>query len=463
MSELLLFLFKANASLLLFCAAYYLLLRRLTFYVLNRVFLLVGILFSSIYPFIDFSVFFNREPIVISIGTFTPAIEEVVEHVSTFNYEMVLFLIFWLGVGFMTLRLFIRFLSLYRVHRGSVGGYVNNFPVRILHQNIGPFSFGKNIYINPLMHHSDELEAVLAHESIHVKQWHTVDILLAEFNVVLYWFNPGVWLMRKAVKENIEFITDKQVLKKGADRKTYQYSMLRAASRIQATILTNHFNLINIKQRIIMMNRKHSSVYQLMRYMFILPGVFTIVLIFSVVKATIALPEIKSLSLNKEVSVLNVPFNVLPEPLNTKGVDFIKKQKTDNENKYLSKDSVSQIPNVNITIRPIDTALDLSHEVKSRNTENGRISFVSLDDVGNLNESSVKLIFDDQEKKIKAVIDRTSETSFKSNTGSPKFFINGKNVPAEMVDALKSSDVHWVQMKKGDLDGYAEMHVYTKS
>jgi bla regulator protein BlaR1 len=64
------------------------------------------------------------------------------------------------------------------------------------------------------------------HEQVHVNQWHTIDILLAELSSIFYWFNPGIWLMKKAVRENIEFITDRKILNKGIDSKTYQYSLV---------------------------------------------------------------------------------------------------------------------------------------------------------------------------------------------------------------------------------------------
>lgn len=50
MPALFVFLLKVNIALLLFCAGYYLVLRPLTFYTLNRIYLLAAIIFASIYP-----------------------------------------------------------------------------------------------------------------------------------------------------------------------------------------------------------------------------------------------------------------------------------------------------------------------------------------------------------------------------------------------------------------------------
>jgi bla regulator protein BlaR1 len=57
MPALFVFLFKVNIALLLFCAGYYLVLRHLTFYTLNRAYLMVAIVFATLYPKIDLSDF----------------------------------------------------------------------------------------------------------------------------------------------------------------------------------------------------------------------------------------------------------------------------------------------------------------------------------------------------------------------------------------------------------------------
>jgi hypothetical protein len=119
-----------------------------------------------------------------------------------------------------------------------------------------------------------------------VTEWHTLDILLAEISVIFYWFNPGVWLMKKAVRENIEFITDRKILQKGMDSKAYQYSLLNVSVAATASAgITNHFNFSTLKKRIKMMNTKRSSNVTLTRYAFLLPTVLICLFVFSVSKA----------------------------------------------------------------------------------------------------------------------------------------------------------------------------------
>ena len=288
MPEFFIFLLKVNAALILFCLAYYLILRKLTFYTLNRFFLLAGIVFSSLYPFFDPMVFLAEneavlKPITAALPTFYIAAADV----AGLDYWLIARVVFWTGVLLMSCRMLIRFYSLYQVHQRSVPGKISAYDVRFLEGNISTFSFWRNIYLNPQLHQPTELNAILEHEQVHVKEWHTIDILLAELTTVFYWFNPGVWYMRKAIKENVEFITDQQILKKGIDRKAYQYSMIHTVSAGTPSVLMNNFNITGIKRRIIMMNSRKSSGVQLIRYVFLLPVLLVLTSAFTLFKTEI--------------------------------------------------------------------------------------------------------------------------------------------------------------------------------
>ena len=281
MPELILILFKINLVLLLFAAVYHLVLGRLTFYTINRAFLIIGIVFSTIYPFINLTDFFSRQQQVMA-----PKIDmnAFIRNNAVIDYWNVLVVLFYIGVAFMAIRLMIQFVSLYRVHRSSKPGIIKNLQVRILDGQVSPFSFWQTVYVNPSIHSTHELDTILAHEQIHVKEWHTLDIILAEVSVVFYWFNPGVWLMKKAIKENIEFITDARIVKKGIDKKAYQYSLLGVGSLKSSASLVNNFNLSDLKRRIKMMNAKRSSPKKLAIYALILPILLITTLAFTINK-----------------------------------------------------------------------------------------------------------------------------------------------------------------------------------
>ncbi|MCO5946945.1 M56 family metallopeptidase [Mucilaginibacter flavidus] len=288
MPALFVFLLKVNVALLLFCAGYYLVIRHLTFYTLNRIYLVAAILFATVYPKINLSDFWQHhqqiaKPVQVVIFNWQAPAKALVSPLP--NYWLWAEVTLWAGVIFLAIRLFIQLYSLYRLYRSSTAAKIYNHDVRIIKGSSGPFSFWKSIFINPANHEPADLHSILLHEQVHVSELHTLDVLLAELSTVFYWFNPGVWLMKKAVRENIEFITDRKILNNGADTKQYQYSLVNVSFGAAPQGIVNHFNISTIKKRIIMMNAKRSSKYNLTRYAFLVPAVVALLLIFSISKA----------------------------------------------------------------------------------------------------------------------------------------------------------------------------------
>lgn len=264
---MLLFLLKANIALTLFYLAYRFGLRRLTFYTLNRAFLLLAIICAAVCPFINPETLFRQNH---------PLPNAAVLYVINFNdlrqpatpwINVVLIYIFWAGVIVMTLRMLLQLSSLWALHRTTSKDKLFDQQIRVTDKSLQPFSFLQNIYINPDMHNPAELSAIMRHEQVHVRQWHSLDVLLGELNKIFYWFNPGAWLISTAIRENLEFITDRYMLRQGTDVKAYQYSLLKVSGIPYATAIANNFNFSHLKQRIMMMNKQRSSKYNLVRYL----------------------------------------------------------------------------------------------------------------------------------------------------------------------------------------------------
>jgi TonB-dependent SusC/RagA subfamily outer membrane receptor len=268
MSELFIYLIKANIALCLFYLAYRLGLRRLTFYTLNRFFLLTGIVFSSLFPLVDVNDFFNRnEKLAQQVVTYVPDLAAwKPEQAEVFTVWTFLAWVFWAGVAVMFLRLVVQLVSLFFLHRKTGTVEIQQRPVRVMNKAINPFSFFRHIYINPSLHSPEELQAILQHESIHVKEWHSADVLMGEVNNIFYWFNPGAWLMKTAIKENLEFLTDRKMLRTGVDKKSYQYSLVQVNAAQYAAGIANNFNFSHLKNRIKMMNKQKSSRLHVYRY-----------------------------------------------------------------------------------------------------------------------------------------------------------------------------------------------------
>lgn len=344
MPTFIIYLIKANIALTLFYSAYRFGLRRLTFYTLNRFFLLFGIAFSAIFPLINPDTFFRRhEQLADAVTYYAPdwnSIQQIVH--PQFTIWNIVQYVFWAGVAAMVVRLSLQLISLFSIHIKTMEGRLYNEKVRLMHNRINPFSFFKNIYINPSLHSPEELENILRHEKIHIKGWHTLDVLCGEINHIFYWFNPGAWLLKTAIRENLEFITDRKVLQSGADTKTYQYSLIHVGAFPYAVPVTNNFNFSHLKKRIIMMNKKKSRSYHLLRYLLLLPLISVAALVINSSRAeSISTQNYNAGSISPSDSIPARPMieNTFPVSYNT----FIKRNPSVKSMAW-SRDSASYIP-----------------------------------------------------------------------------------------------------------------------
>lgn len=77
-----------------------------------------------------------------------------------------------------------------------------------------PCSFGNTIFINPEKYEWETYNQILQHEKVHIRQRHTVDIIIAELMLIFQWFNPFAWIYRREMESNLEFLTDDELTQK---------------------------------------------------------------------------------------------------------------------------------------------------------------------------------------------------------------------------------------------------------
>ena len=193
---------------------------------------------------------------------------------SNLNLSKILWILYGIGVGVFLLTFIIQFtIILFTRFRLQ---YIQDGRYRIYEMttDTAPFSFCHWIFINPSIYEYETYEQILEHEKIHVNQAHYLDKILAEFMVMVFWFNPFVWLMRREITNNLEFLADETMLKKGTERESYQMSLLKVSVPQTALSLTTNYNQSILKTRIVMMNKKKSSASSSWKYLFILPLFF---------------------------------------------------------------------------------------------------------------------------------------------------------------------------------------------
>lgn len=179
----------------------------------------------------------------------------------------------WLaGTIVMGLRFAWQLASIWRLAASTQVRRIGGRTVHVLTKTSSPFSFFGWIFVDPTALTDEQLSEVLAHEATHVRQMHSVDVLLSEFAAVVWWFNPFVWLLKNEVRINLEYLADEHVLAEGNARKAYQYHLLGLACPYKnGGQLANNFNVLPLKKRIAMMNKRRTREIGKGKYLLFIP------------------------------------------------------------------------------------------------------------------------------------------------------------------------------------------------
>jgi beta-lactamase regulating signal transducer with metallopeptidase domain len=295
MEQFFIYMLQVNISLMVACLVYYFLLRNLTFFKLNRYYLIASIVLSAIVPYAVQQISFTDPSISGTINAYAPNWQAVQHNIKTvsinpqYTWKDLLLIAYWIGVASMASLFIIQIWSLFKIHKLAKNSEINP-DIFISTASIHPFSFLKNIYINPSKHSDEDIDTIIHHERIHTNGWHSLDLILAEVNKIFFWFNPGAWFMKLAITENLEFIADQLVLQKGNDKKQYQYQLLKALvnKNVLNNSIANQFSFIQLKNRIKMMNKKNSAAYNRLRYALTIPMLAVVSLLFANKTAEVA-------------------------------------------------------------------------------------------------------------------------------------------------------------------------------
>ncbi len=224
---------------------------------------------------------------------------------------------FWLaviylfGVAILLIKLIGEIVStLWRVHRHDDKIEDDGAIIVNMSGSVAPCSFFRYIFINPASYDYDTYEQILAHEKIHVDKKHTLDLLLSELAVVLLWFNPFVWMLRKEVEKNIEYQTDGILVDASSEvKESYQLNLVRIACDTQPLAITTNYNQSLIKQRILKMNNKQSNKHSYWKYAFVAPLIFALVVVLNKPNVSYAQesPEQNALKLSEGAVGLDQP------------------------------------------------------------------------------------------------------------------------------------------------------------
>lgn len=269
-----------SSGFLLLC--YMLFLRKEKYHQLNRFYLLFSLAFSSLLPFIKFSV--PVQPLMPNTQSFLTTVTEA----PAIPFGMILY------VTGLVLFFILFILRLFKVLKQIIGKHyieMNGLKVIDNPEQKVPFSFFHYVVVDSTTFKLDELDLVLRHEAAHAQQWHTLDILFVELLGVICWFNPFVWAYKSALKSQHEYAADAAVIHSKVPRNDYFDLILKQIRHQNRLAPVHSFSATAVKSRIRMMMATVHGRHRWMRYLSVIPVLVLLVVSNSLLASSKNVPS----------------------------------------------------------------------------------------------------------------------------------------------------------------------------
>lgn len=409
---------KINVAIALFYAFYRLFFYKDTFFTWRRTALLCFFAVSAIVPLFNIQTWIEQqEPmaamadlyatVVLPELTLTPQPETDWKQLLADGIGIV----YWLVVALLTARFLVQLTGIIRLGRRCPTQKIDDTTVHLLPRPEGPFSFFRWIFVYPNAHTDEELHEILTHERTHARQWHSIDVMIGELACIVCWFNPFAWLMKREIRTNLEYMADEKVLETGHDSRTYQYHLLGLSHHKAAATIYNSFNVLPLKKRITMMNKRRTRAIGRTKYLMFLP-LAALLMIVSNIEAVARATQKITAEVMEAVTPAETP-EVQPQPEN---IAPLPKQEPDNI-------APSSQPEMNVAPIP-------QQEKSKKVTYKGKI----VDDEAGNPISDVKIIVDHKYQSItKSTVNAQGEFRIETSPEASILFEHTKSDGSKLV------------------------------
>ena len=455
MGIFLIYILKSAVCLSLFYLFYRLLLSKETFHRFNRIALL-GILFLSLLiPFIEVTTTHQSELnqtmltveqllMMAEAGAMEPAGMEIVQPEElSISWVQVLLLFYLAGIVFFACR---NFYSLSRllllIKSGKRERLEGGIRLIVLEREVAPFSWMRYIVISRKDLEEDGRE-ILIHEMAHIRNRHSIDLLITDVCLFFQWFNPGIWLLKQELQNIHEYEADETVINEGIDAKEYQLLLIKKAVGTRLYSMANSFNHSKLKKRITMMLKEKSNPWARLKYLYVLPLAAIAVTAFARPEISEKADEISAVKVNDLAAILEARNE---ENVVEASVADTAKNKVVVVGKVMSKDSVFIVKGEKTTSISVSGA-SLSNEktpliiINGKESDRAVVDALDPSRIENIsvlkNENAVK-IYGEKAKDGAMIIQlKSTEVQMFSNKDAI-----GANVKMRL-DALNSGDKNW--------------------
>ena len=279
MNELILYIIKSTLYISVFQSFYLLVMRKTTFFRLNRIVFIAGTFISLALPFVKI-----RMPVESAVISPIALIEEAISsepmtlpaamvgaEVAVNWPRLIISAILVSGAVISLIVTGISYIRMSRMIRSVKAVMVDGIPVKIIEEEIPSFSWGRHIVIG--RKDLEENPAILTHERMHVRCGHSFDLMAYTIVTTLQWFNPLVWIARTELKMLHEYEADELTINKGIDATQYQLLLVKKAVGAKRFQLANGFNHSKLKNRITMMHKNKTNKWMRLAYFLCIPAI----------------------------------------------------------------------------------------------------------------------------------------------------------------------------------------------
>lgn len=270
MEAFLLYLLRSDLYIGIFYAFFLLVMRKTTFFRLNRILLLAGTAVCMLLPLLKV----RTIEMLVSVGRLQAvaggetAADGAVEASAT-TWALPAAVIFLAGCVAVLVSVIVSSVRMYRIVNSGERKVIDNYRTVISDTCKSSFSFGRLIVVG--RQDLEENPAVFTHEKMHVKCRHYLDLFIFTPVQILYWWNPLVWITRTELCLLHEFEADEGVIAQGIEARQYQLLLVRKAVGDERFLLASGFKHSKLKNRIAMMLNEGTSRSRCWSYLAVLP------------------------------------------------------------------------------------------------------------------------------------------------------------------------------------------------
>lgn len=299
--DILHYLLRMNLCWAIFYAAYQILFRKHTFFTVNRLYLLVSLLAGLYVPMLEVTERIDHSAIErpVTAAHVSLLARNVIDYQGV-DWWLIFLGLYLTGVFMMFFLLLKSLIRIALVIRSGTTIRADECRLVLSHDRSvgrGSFSFLSWMVISP-DDYAENFESIFGHELVHIKQWHTLDILLVEILKVFFWFNPVLWLYKYSLQEVHEFLADDGAL----DKDRYTTFMISYARQTLSTRNTSQFfNKSLLKRRIYMIYKERTPGWMGWKYISVFPLLAITVMLMATRRYEYSKPETRTSEADQKV------------------------------------------------------------------------------------------------------------------------------------------------------------------